>query len=47
MNHLSFHNADDGIDSLDVLAYGMTGGNALNDYTGNRRFSFYDRDWLG
>ena len=32
--------ANDGIDSLDVLAYGMTGGNALNDYTGNNGFHF-------
>ena len=32
--------ANDGIDSLAVLAYGMTGGNALNDYTGTNGFNF-------
>ena len=32
--------ANDGIDSLAVLAYGMTGGNALNDYTGTSGFNF-------
>ena len=32
--------ANDGIDSLAVLAYGMTGGNALHDYTGTNGFNF-------
>jgi len=32
--------ANDGMDSLAVLAYGMTGGNALNDYTGTSGFNF-------
>ena len=32
--------ANDGVDSLAVLAYGMTGGNALNDYTGTSGFNF-------
>jgi hypothetical protein len=32
--------ATGGIDSLSVLAYGMTGGNALNDYTGTNGFHF-------
>jgi hypothetical protein len=32
--------ANDGIDSVDVLANGTTGGNALNDYTGNNGFHF-------
>jgi len=32
--------ANDGIDSLAVLAYGMTGGNALQDYTGTNGFNF-------
>ena len=38
--------ADDGIDSLAVLAYGMTAGNALNDYTGTNGFHFMTAtDW--
>jgi len=32
--------ANDGIGSLAVLAYGTTGGNALNDYTGTSGFRF-------
>ena len=36
--------ANDGIDSLAVLAYGMTGGNALNDYTGSSGFNFLTVD---
>ena len=38
--------ANDGIGSLAVLAYGMTGGNALNDYTGTSGFHFMTAtDW--
>ena len=38
--------ANDGIDSLSVLAYGMTAGNALNDYTGTNGFHFMTAtDW--
>jgi hypothetical protein len=32
--------ANGGIDSLAVMAYGMTGGNALNDYAGTSGFNF-------
>jgi hypothetical protein len=38
--------ANDGVGSLAVLAYGMTGGNALNDYTGTSGFHFMTAtDW--
>ena len=40
--------ANDGIDSLSVLAYGTTGGNAQNDYIGSQGFLFLSASgWTG